>query len=121
MSKPAVSIFVFGIYLELLGLILISAPNLILNLLGMPSTGEVWIRVAAVLVLILGFFHIQAGRSEMTPFFHWSIYARSSLILFFTAFAVLGLASPAIILFGVIDLAGAIWTNLAFRSQSKIF
>lgn len=119
MSKPAVSIFMFGIYLELLGLVLMTAPNLILNLLGMPSTGEVWIRVAAVLVLILGFFHIQAGRTGLTPFFNWSVYARSSLILFFTAFAILGLASPTIILFGVIDLAGAIWTTLALRSQSS--
>ncbi|HEX7567003.1 MAG TPA: hypothetical protein VF355_00400 [Anaerolineaceae bacterium] len=46
MSKPAVSIFVFGIYLELLGLVLMTAPNLILNLPGMPSTGEVWTTLA---------------------------------------------------------------------------
>jgi hypothetical protein len=117
MSKSSVSIFVFGIYLVVLGLILISVPNFILNLLGMPSTEEVWIRVVAVLVLILGFFHIQAGRTNLAPFFRWSVIARSSLIAFFTVFALLNLAKPAIILFGVIDLAGAIWTILAIRSE----
>jgi hypothetical protein len=119
MRKSAVSIFVFGIYLELLGLILIFSPNFILDLLGLPPTQEVWIRVVAVLVIILGFFHIQAGRTDLAPFFRWSIIARSSLILFFIVFAILALAKPAIILFGVIDLAGAIWTILAIRSETK--
>lgn len=117
MRNSAISIFVFGIYLEILGVILISVPNFILELLGMPPTNEVWIRVVAVLVLILGFFHIQAGRINLTPFFRWSIIARSSLILFFMVFAILGLARPAIILFGVIDLAGSIWTFTALRSE----
>ncbi len=119
MRNSAISIFVFGIYLEILGIILIAVPNFILELLGMPLTNEVWIRVVAVLVLILGFFHIQAGRANLTPFFRWSIIARTSLILFLTVFAILGLARPAIILFGVIDLAGAIWTFTALRSEKK--
>ena len=35
---------------------------------------------------------------------------------FFTAFVPLGLAQPPLILFGVVDLLGAIWTGLALRS-----
>jgi hypothetical protein len=53
----------------------------------------------------------------MTDFFQWMVYARSSVILFFDAFVLLGFADPPLILFGVVDLLGDIWTGLALRSQ----
>jgi len=40
------------------------------------------------------------------------------LLLFFIAFVVAGLAPPVLILFGVIDLAGAAWTALALRGEA---
>jgi hypothetical protein len=40
------------------------------------------------------------------------------VLLFFIAFVVAGLAPPTLILFGVIDLAGAIWTALALRGEA---
>ena len=50
MSRAAVSLFVFGIYLLLLGTVLMVAPNAFLALFGLPSTHDVWIRVVAMLV-----------------------------------------------------------------------
>jgi hypothetical protein len=41
----------------------------------------------------------------------------SSVILFFIAFVLLGLASATLILFEVVDLLGVIWTGLALRSK----
>jgi hypothetical protein len=38
-------------------------------------------------------------------------------LLFFCAFAVLRLAEPQIILFGLIEAAGAAWTLLALRAD----
>jgi hypothetical protein len=119
MSYSAKTVFVFGIYLVVLGITLIAAPNLLLNAFGFPATNEVWIRVAGMLVLILAFYYTQAARKELTVFFQWTVYARASVIVFFLAFVVLGLAQPALILFGAIDLLGAIWTGLALRSSSK--
>ena len=62
-------------------------------------------------------YYIQVARKEMTDFFKLTVYTRSSLIIFFAAFVLLGLASPTLILFGVVDLLGAIWTGLALRSE----
>jgi len=45
--------------------------------------------------------------------------ARSSVPLFFLAFVAAGLASPMLILFGVVDLAGALWTALALRRDAR--
>jgi hypothetical protein len=119
MSKSARSVFVFGLYLVVLGLFLLVVPNFLLGIFSLPTTTEVWIRVVGMLILILSFYYTQAVRKEMTDFFRWTVYVRSTTILFFTAFVLLGFARPVLILFGVVDLLGAIWTALALRA-SKI-
>ena len=119
MSKSSLSIFVFGLYLAILGIVLVVTPNFLLGMFFMPSTTEVWIRVVGVLVLFIAFYYIQTARKRMRDFFILTVYTRSSLIIFFAAFVLLGLASPPLILFGVVDLLGAIWTGLALKS-SKI-
>lgn len=117
MSKSAVSLFVFGIYLVVLSLILLLVPNFLLGMFFLPKTAEVWIRVVGMLLLYLGYYDIQAARSEMTDFFRWSVYVRSTPILFFIAFVILGLVNWQLILFGVVDLLAAIWTGMALRSS----
>ena len=119
MTNSARSVLVFAIYLVVLGLVLMIAPNFLLGLFSLPGVTDIWIRVVGMLVLLLGFYYSQAARQEMTEFFQWTVYARSSVILFFTAFVLLGLASPPLILFGAVDLLGAIWTGLALRASTR--
>ena len=108
--------FLFGIYLIVIGLGFLLAPNLPLDLLGFPTTTEPWIRVMAMLLLILAYYYIQAARKEMTGFFRLTVHGRASVIVFFIAFVVLDLAQPMLIMFGVVDLIAAIWTAWALRS-----
>ena len=119
MTNSARSVLVFGLYLVVLGSVLVVAPNFLLGLFSLPGPTDIWIRVVGMLVLLLGFYYSQAARKEMTEFFQWTVYARSSVILFFTAFVLLGLASPPLILFGAADLLGAIWTGLALRASKR--
>jgi hypothetical protein len=119
MTQAAKSILVFGIYLAAVGVVIVLAPNVLLLLLGLPGTSEVWIRVVGVLTLFLAFFFIQAARQNVTEFFRWTVYVRSAFIFFLAAFVLFGLAGPTLILFGVIDLLGAVWTGLALRSAGK--
>ena len=117
MSKSARSVLVFGWYLVALGGLLVTAPNTLLGLFFLPSTSEVWLRVVGMLILILAFYYIQAARHGLTLLFQWSVYGRASVIVFFTAFVLLGFVEPPLILFGVVDLLGAIWTQTALRSE----
>jgi hypothetical protein len=114
-SKAAISVLVFGIYLVLIGLGFLLAPNMVLGLFGFPSTTEPWIRVMAMLLLILAYYYIQAARNEMTGFFRFTVHGRAAVIVFFVAFVAFGLAQPMLIGFGVVDLLAAIWTALALR------
>jgi len=117
MSKSAKTLFVFSLYLYVLGAILVLVPNVLLRLFFFPATNEVWIRVVGMLVFLLGFYYFQVARNELKKFFQWTVYARSAVLLFFIGFVIAGLASPLLILFGVIDVAGAIWTQLSLRSE----
>ena len=118
MSKAATSLLVFGIYVIVTGLVFLLAPNLPLGLLGVPATTEPWIRVMAVVLLIVAYYYIQAARNEMTGFIRLTVHGRAAALVFFVALVALGLAHPTLIMFGVIDVLGAIWTALALRSDA---
>ena len=94
-------------------------PNALLSLFGFPHTSEVWIRVVGMLVTILGFYYFAAGRQDQRGFFVATLYGRSSVLLFFVVFVLLDLAPPSLILFGVIDALGALWTGLCLRAESR--
>ena len=103
----------------MLGLILVFVPNLLLTLFTLPTTTEVWIRVVGVLALVLALYYIQAARHVLRDFFQWTVYARLGVFLFFTAFVLLGLVKPVFVLFGVVDLLAAIWTQATLHSSKK--
>lgn len=89
---------------------MVVAPNFLLSLFHVPTTDEVWIRVAGMLVIFLGIYDIVAARGEHRLLIVWSIPVRFSVIVFFAVFVVAGLAPPILLLFGAIDAAGATWT-----------
>ena len=118
MSNSAKSVLVFGIYLVGLALVLLISPNTLFGLFGLPSTTEVWARVVGMLAFWLGYYYIQSARKGLTDMFRWSVHSRSTVIIFFTVFVLLGFVPATLILFGVVDLLAAIWTGLCLRAES---
>ena len=47
------------------------------------------------------------------------MYTRLLVFVAFAAFAVLKLASPVLALFGLADLAGALWTHVALKADAR--
>jgi len=118
MSKPAVSLLVFGIYLIFIGMAFVLVPNLMLSIFGVPATTEQWIRVMGSLLAYFGVYYILAARAELHQLFRWSVYVRGSVILVFALFVLTGVGQPTLLLFGTFDLLGAIWTAITLRSTS---
>ena len=118
MGKSANSVFVFGIYLVVIGLGFLLMPNIVLDLFGLPNTTEPWIRVVATLLLILAYYYIQTARNDDKDFFRFSVHGRASVIVFFVAFVLLKIAPLTLIMFGAVDLLAAICTALALRSET---
>lgn len=119
MSKPAFTVHAFGLYLLVLGVTLVLAPNLVLSVSGMPTTTEVWIRVVGILAFNIGIYYVAAARCEARAFFQATVYTRTLVVVGFAAFAALGLASPMLILFGSVDFVGGLWTQWALRTEKR--
>jgi hypothetical protein len=119
MRKTAITMKIFGVYMNLLGISLMLAPNLMLSLFFLTPTSEVWIRVAGVLVFNLGIYYWFAAKCEAENFYQASVFARFFVLAAFTVFFALGFVSPVLILFGAVDAAGGIWTWLALKSDES--
>ena len=65
MSKSALSLFGFSIYLYLLGFVLVVIPDTLLRIFEFPTADGLWIRVVGMLVIILGFYYSHAARAEL--------------------------------------------------------
>jgi len=115
MSKAAISIFVFGLYILINAITLMAAPNFLLGTLGLEPTREPWLRVFGAVIFVLGLYYLQAARQEVMPFFRWTTWGRPLLLLVFIVLIALKLIPPIMIVFGVVDLAGAVWTAAALR------
>ncbi len=119
MSKSAFSAKVFAIYLFVVGAVLVVAPNFLLSIFRISPTSEVWIHVVGVTVFMIGVYAWVAAKHENKPFLEASVYTRFVVFVAFTTFAVIGLASPMIVLFGVADLLGGIWTHFALKADAQ--
>jgi hypothetical protein len=119
LSAPAKSVFVFGVYLLLLGALLMLAPNFLLGLFRIAPTSEVWVRVAGMLVLVIGAYYVLAALAGLLVFMRWTVALRMCVLLFLSALALTGLGPMVLILFGLVDLLGAAWTAWALRRNSN--
>jgi hypothetical protein len=117
MSKTAFSVKAFGFYLIALGIGLAFVPNHLLSVFGMAPTMEVWVRVVGVLAFNIGVYYVYAAKCEARAFFQASVYTRVLVLVSFAAFAMLGFASPILVLFGAVDFAAGIWTQIALRAE----
>ena len=119
MSKTAFTIKASCCYILTLGLGLVLVPNLVLAALRMPPTSDVWIRVLGVVVINIGIFFWVAARTEAIALFHASVIVRPLILVWFGAFVLLGLASPMLLVFGVIEALCALWTWLTLKSEQR--
>jgi hypothetical protein len=117
MSKSAVSVFAAGVFLIFTGIGFFIAPNMVLPLFGLPETNEVWIRIMGMLVLFLGYYYFTSARKELKEFFKITVSVRLIAFFCFLILVLTKIAYPILIIFGIIDLAGAIWTILALRKE----
>ena len=115
MNSAAKTVYYFGFYLLLLSVALTAFPNVLLTLFQMPETNEVWIRVVGVLVFSIGIYYVFMAQTNNTLFLTITVFIRTSILLWFIVFVLISWAEPMLILFGVIDVLGALWTYLELK------
>ena len=111
------TVLVFGLYLVLVGLGLLLAPDAVLAPLGFPSAQDFWPRVTGGLVLCLATYYLVAARANLTPLLRATVFMRCAVFGLFGALVLLNLAPRPLALLGLIDLLAALWTATALKSE----
>lgn len=115
MDGVKLSIKAFGIYVVVTGLGLVLAPGLTLGPLGMAVPTEIWIRVLGAVAIVLGYYYWTCGVAGSMPFIQATLRGRMLFaglcILLIVSFS----APLQLLLFALVDIAGAAWTAAAMR------
>ncbi len=72
-------------------------------------------RVGGVVIGFLGVYYMLAARHGLRAFLAWTVATRASVIVVFAVLVATGLGPTVLLLFGAVDLAGAVWTWAALR------
>lgn len=123
------TIFIFGALALLLGLLGLIRPELLLSILGFTvleraerGAGDftlVFMTASAMASFNVGAYYVLAALNDVKQFYKWTVPFRCLTFIVFT-FAVLTNLAPARF-FGVAawELAGAVATGLALRSEKR--
>lgn len=114
MTAPR-TVFFWGFYVTAVGLVLLIIPNVLFTVFGLPASSEPWPRVLGALATALGFYYIQSGRSGDMTFTRSTVVGRVWFCLCTVALVALGLSRWPLVLFGILDLAGAAWSANELR------
>jgi hypothetical protein len=119
MSKPATSLIVYAIYLGVGGAIVALFPHVMLNLLGLPQTNDVWIRFFGALAVALAAKGFNVARQNSIPSMQFDVYVRAGVATFIAVLVIMGIAPLITILLAVLEYLGAAWTQLAIWAERK--
>lgn len=118
MSRAAITIWAFGLYLIGQGLALAACPSLVQRLLGLGPAQDFWMRIAGVALFNIGIYYLCAAYSEARLVFYGSVGTRSFALVFMVGLAWAGLMPPLLLAAGLVEFAGAVWTLQALRTAA---
>lgn len=115
MNDPILSLRVWSYYVLAMGVGLLLTPNLIFDMFGIANTSEVWIRVVGLVAIALGIVYFEAARHGDIRTVRSSVPARVAAVIAFVGLWVTG-GPWQLLIFGVIDLAGLLWSWRALQA-----
>ena len=119
MSKPARTIFYFGFYMILEVVLLLWSPDFLIKMAGIDPSAAVWLRLIGGIVAGLTIYYFSISLRRIRALYRVPIYERTAVFLTALALYLFNHAPLAVLLVGIVDLLGAIWTLWALKSEAK--
>jgi len=123
------TMFVFGVLALLLGLLGLIRPELLLSILGFTvlersarAAGDytlVFMIASAMASFNIGAYYILAALNDLKPLYRWTVPFRCLTFIVFTTAVLTGFAPNRFLGVGAWELAGAIATGIALRSDNR--
>ena len=123
------TIFIFGLLALLLGLAGLVSPETLLSLLGFTpldrasrAAGDytlLFLTASALASFNMGAYYILAALNDVKQFYKWTVPFRGITFIVFTLAVITQLAPARFFGVGAWELAGAVATGLALKSETK--
>lgn len=113
------SVFVFGLYLLISGVMMAVRPDMTVANMGLPAGAEVSLRPLGAVLGITGLFYIAAARQQVVPFFAFTVWGRVLAVTSLVVFVALQSLPTGFVGIAAIDLAGALWTWARMRTPAE--
>lgn len=120
LNKIYISIFVFGCYSLLMGIVLLFIPNHILPLFGIPASNESWLYLLGFVLICSSYYYLRSAIDKNIDFVRYTIHTRFAAP-FVVAFLIgTGKADWHFLSFGIIDGLGGLWTWYTLHKMKQI-
>ncbi len=119
MSRAGMSIFIYAIYLAVGGALMILIPNVVLTLIGHPTTNEPWVRLFGALAMLLGIKGLHYSRLKIESMFQLDVYTRTLFASVLLVLVLIGIARPILLILSIIDYGASLWTQWAIWADKR--
>ena len=117
-KATARSLYVFAGHVVAIVTVLLAAPRIILPLFGLPTDGEVWLRLLGFVLLCSSVYYIRAAKLRFVPFAKWTVYTRVAAPVVVAILILTGIAQWHMVSFGIVDGLGGLWTWLTLKQDA---
>ncbi len=119
MTRAALSVYMYGLYLISSGLPFLLIPHFTLGMFGLSAGDNLWVRFVGVLIAIIGSFYVAAVLIRSDRMLSWSVPARYTTATFMAVMVALGEAGLALLIFASLDALTASLTWVAIRADEE--
>lgn len=110
MNRASKSIFVFGVYSLVMGMVLLFIPQLVLPLFTLPLSGEPWLNLLGFVLMCSSYYYIRSALSDNIQFAVYTVHTRFAAPFIVAYLMLSGKADWHFLSFGIIDGLGGLWT-----------
>lgn len=118
-DSTAWSLLIFGGYALIMGLVLLLAPEQLLPPFGFAESSGTWVHVLGFLLCCSAYYYLWAGRSGNRAFARLTVHTRLATPLVMLALMMMGKVDHMVLLFGIVDALGGLWTAAALWLSGK--
>ncbi len=118
MTASGKSLFYFGIYVILTGILFLAIPDTLISLNGLPELPKGWSSAVGALALVIGTYDVFAGKNNCLPMIRFSVYVRLGFFVATVLIFLAGQMPATFIVFGVIDALGALITAALLKKEA---
>jgi hypothetical protein len=119
MNLPAKTIHYFAYYMVFEVIMLLWSPAALLQMVGIEPASAVWLRVIAGIVAGLTIYYFKISRAQIAAMYPVTVYERSTVFLVTALLYALNHLPFIVLLVGIVDLLGALWTRWAISRAKK--